>query len=41
MGKNGIKWDGVMDIALRMPGVKVERSTYLEKAFSPYGDVSE
>lgn len=40
MGKNGITWDGVMDVALRMPGVKVERNTYLEKVFSPYGDVS-
>ena len=40
MGKNGITWDGVMDVALRMPGVKVDRNTYLNKAFSPYGDVS-
>lgn len=41
MGNKGITWDGVMDVALRMPGVKVDRNTYLEKAFSPYGDVSE
>ena len=41
MGKNGITWDGVMDVALRMPGIKVERNTYLKKVFSPYGDVSE
>lgn len=41
MGNKGITWDSVMDVALRMPGVKVDRNTYLEKAFSPYGDVSE
>ena len=40
MAKNAITWDGVMDIALKMPGIKVDRNEYLVKAFSAYGDVS-
>lgn len=37
---NSITWDGVMDVALKMPGIKVDRDDYLKKAFSTYGDVS-
>lgn len=40
MKQKGITWDGVMDLALQVPGIQVDRMDYLSKAFSLYGDVS-
>ncbi|CUO14059.1 TerB family tellurite resistance protein [Bacteroides finegoldii] len=36
-----ISWDSVMDKALSMPGVKVERENYLMEAFSNYDGVEQ
>jgi uncharacterized membrane protein len=35
-----ISWDNVMNTALSMPGVKIERTNYLYEAFSGYGNLS-
>lgn len=33
-----ISWDGVMKGALSLPGVKVDKNTFLISAFAPYGN---
>lgn len=33
-----ITWDGVMNAAMSMPGIKVSRQSYLEDAFAAYGN---
>ncbi|MCH5235616.1 MAG: hypothetical protein J1E16_09990 [Muribaculaceae bacterium] len=33
-----ITWDGIMHAALNMPGIKVDRDSFLIKTFAPYGE---
>lgn len=37
----GITWEGVMKSAMSMPGVKVDRDSFLQSAFCCYGNTKE
>lgn len=40
MAENSITWDGILDVALKTPGIKVNRTEFLSNAFKSFGDVS-
>ena len=40
MAENRITWDGILDVAMRTPGIKVNRTDFLSNAFKAFGDVS-
>lgn len=40
MSGNSITWDGILDVAMKTPGIKVNRTEFLSSVFKPFGDVS-
>lgn len=40
MSENSITWDGIFDVAMKAPGIKVNRTEFLSNAFKSFGDVS-
>lgn len=39
--KKLISWDGLMTTSLNIPGMKINRTEFLESAFKNYGDYNQ
>lgn len=40
MSENSITWDGILDVAMKTPGITVNRTEFLSSVFKSFGDVS-
>lgn len=40
MSGNSITWDGILDVAMKTPGITVNRTEFLSSVFKSFGDVS-
>ncbi len=40
MSEKSITWDGILDVAMKTPGITVNRTEFLSNAFKSFGDVS-
>lgn len=41
MSTKSITWNDILDVTMKMPGIKVNRTEFLMNVFKPFGDVSE